>query len=227
MVKARVVSVTLAGLALAAAAPASADPITITSGMVTVGGFARGAFRSTTFVLSGGDSFSISGANPDGGAQAGLPPCTQFAPCTTGATTNPSISYGVAGSFGSATLDGTAYSQVLYQGGRFTFSGEDVVLPPATADTFDLRSPFLFQGLASIWTIGSSNTPVFYGDYTLTGQGTATTHLERFGSGYAISGFTYEFSGEAASPTPEPGSILLLGTGVVAVWRSRRARGTR
>jgi hypothetical protein len=217
----------LAGLATLAALPAAADPITITSGTMIVGGFGRGAFRSTSFSLTDGDSFSITGHNPDGVSQPGLPPCTQFAPCGAGMTTNPSNTYRLPGASGSATLNGTAYSQVLYQGGSFTFQGGDVTLPASTADSFDLLSPFLFHGTASIWTIGASNSPTYYGDFSLTGGGTATTHLQRFGNGYAISGFTYDFANETASPTPEPASLLLLGTGLAAVWQARRMRRDR
>jgi len=225
MAKVRVLCVALAGLAMTAAA-ASADPITITSGLVTVGGFARGSFRSTGAVLTSGDSFVLNVTNPDGPAQA-VPPCSQFSPCTAGATTSASRDFSLGNASGSGTLDGTAYSTVLIRGSRFTFTSGEVVLPDTTENAFDLQSPFLFEGFASIWTVGSSNTPTFFGDFSLAGHGTATTRLERFGTGYAVSGFSYEFANETASPTPEPASMLLLGTGLVAAWQSRRLRRTQ
>jgi hypothetical protein len=212
----------LAGLTMTAAAT-SADPITITSGFVTVGGFARGSFRSTSVSLTSGDSFVLNVGNSDGPSQP-VPPCSQFAPCTAGATTTASRDFSLGNAVGSGTLDGTAYSTVLIRGSNFSFTSGDVVLPDTTEDAFDLSSPFLFQGMASIWTVGSSNTPTFFGDVSLIGHGTATTHLERFGTGYAVSGFTYEFANDTASPTPEPASMLLLGTGLVAAWQSRRLR---
>jgi hypothetical protein len=230
MVDIRLLCVAAAGLIATAAGAASADPITITSGSMTVGGFARGAFRSTSFSLLGNDGFAISGGMADGPATA-VPPCSQFSPCGAGATTNPSGSFNENGASGSATLNGSSFPLVLYRSDpdfanntSFTFTGGDVVLPSSTSDTIDLQSSFLFSGLASIWTVGASNTPTFNGDFSLIGRGIATTHLSRFGSGYAVTGFTYQFENGGASPTPEPASLLLLGTGLAAAWQSHRRR---
>jgi hypothetical protein len=221
MAKVRVLCVALAGLAMTAAA-AVADPITITSGFVGVGAFARGSFRSTSGSLTGGDSFVLDVSNSDGPSQS-VPPCSQFSPCIAGATTSASREFSLGNAVGTGTIDGTTYSTLVIRGSRFTFTSGDVVLPPTTADAFELESPFLFQGMASIWSVDSP-AQAFLGDFSLVGHGTATTRLERFGTGYAVSGFRYEFANDTASPTPEPASMLLLGTGLVAAWQSRRLR---
>jgi len=112
----------------------------------------------------------------------------------------------------------------MFDGTTFSFTTGNFILPATTADRFNLQVPFVFQGDAVFRSVNGSDYNRTYGGYALTGRGTATAHLERFGQGYAVEGFTSEFENGGTSPTPEPASMLLLGTGFAAAWQSRRRR---
>lgn len=204
--------------------PAIADPITIVAGTINVSGFARGDFRSVSFSLAGPDDFSVSGTESDGPGSS-VPRCSQFAPCATGGTTSPTLSMFVGSAIGSATLNGTHY-EFVQSIGSFQFTGDSVTVPGSSAPTLALTSPFTFTGNLNIFGFDQSNQrlDLDLGRVSLAGQGVATTRLSRVGDRYAVSGFTYEFAGVNASATPEPASLLLLGTGAAMVIGRKRRR---
>ncbi|HET7694287.1 MAG TPA: PEP-CTERM sorting domain-containing protein [Vicinamibacterales bacterium] len=210
-------------IALSTAGAAVADPITITGGTISIG-YGRGSFREYVFSLQG-DGVAITGSQPDGPVQpAFFPACHEFSPCGEGAVTNPSGAITVL-AIGSATLDGVEYPLTQYFGGpsnQFTFTAGDVVIPGGMADVLMLQTPFTFTGLLDIFRFSDTGGWEPLRSVSLTGQGTATVNLQRLQNGFRVHSVDYEFAA-----TPEPGTLLLLGSGAVMVVRRARGRGRR
>ena len=209
------------GIGLLGSTQALADPVTVTSGLVTA------QMSGGTFTLTG-DGFSLSGA-PPGGYASGLWECL---PCRAGDRLNLSLSSSAGGSFDDG-LPGE-FNHVHYDAtwlaGHLAFTAGDMTSAILGNQT-SISMPFTFSGelinyesYASRATPGS--LPLFIA--TFTGSGIATAHFkgpiaDPNGALFNADRITYEFM-PAASPTPEPASLLLLGTGAAGLLARRRVR---
>jgi hypothetical protein len=212
-VRQRLASVAL-GLVLSSTA-AFADPLRV----VEFGG-----------VHTGGDDtgFFLSGAGFEFGVDC--------APCTPGTALDLSATLPVSGwPAGRATVDGRTYDSVFFSGSLVLNAGSVIVpdMPPGQSGPDGegltrLFSTYTFSGtLAGFADSGLTGTPLFSAD--LVGRGGPPLLVRAAFSNYppesGIRVYQLDYVFDNAAPVPEPGSLLLFGSGaawIAARWRRRR-----
>jgi hypothetical protein len=198
--------------------PASADVITVNPAVITSGSIdtIEPAVAGSLISLSGRD-FSLTGGFGGGGTTA----CT---PCAAGDTIR--VGLGLAGGPlgpGSGTVAGQRF-QAFEFGGLVQLAGAPVTLPASSVGSpFDIRFNFsVVPGSVLIGSRDPTGDQVVFILSGLTGNGIATMTLtqEPLSPGlptlFDTTRIRWDFTSEPAAPTPEPGTWMLLSTGLLA-----------
>jgi hypothetical protein len=191
------------------ASPAGADPITITAGSMTAEAVSGGILGTVDVQGTPGFDAQLRVAATFSGCRPCGPPAA-----------SQDISMGFFASNGSGTvrLGNVSYSVPSLAADVALFARADpVILPPMSARA-TVTAPFeLAFSLLSLWDVGGGSAQRL----PLIGSGTVTFELipNRFEPLWEFSQATYQFA-----PVPEPASVLLVGTGVLALAAKRQRR---
>ena len=194
------------------ASEAGADPVRIISGTASI---YQGAEYPEVFFRLVGEGFDVGGVTYRDERTAQFTTSHVPEPLVTGAAFNLSTHW---------TFDATGNLDDGMSGwlGEFQFTGGDSTLSCSSDDWTSCRTsvaPFSFVGTLA----GYHETGALVVRRQLTGGGR--------GSAYFVTDpdrpsprVSYDFAFEDAAPVPEPGTVILLTTGLVALVARRRSR---
>lgn len=196
------------------ALPSTAEPIQVTGGGTFL--YWDGAFTSA---LLTGPGLQVGAEGTGGGIQILLPGPRNL----DGTFTIRNL--GAVHTW-SPTIDGQKYE--AYLDGSFNFDAEPLLIPPVTAanQPVSFSTPFTMTGRVR-GTTGAFGTGSVLFDVLLFGSGTATASgfsRRPEDNLYVVGGVNYQFSDVAA--TPEPATLLLMGTGLAGLMARRRRAQT-
>jgi hypothetical protein len=212
----RMLSALVLTLVLLPAVPARADSIHITSGSWQWNGLAG----SGSLTL-GGEGFTLDAHTGVSGVFWPYLQC-DVPECHPGTTVRLESHWDGLDVPGTATINGTPVRvgslDPTFGGVIADFRGTLVI--PLSFTMGALRAPFTFTGLFEY-----PETPMLNHRFPLFGSGTATLTFapyQAFPGALLLTDARYDFSDVA--PTPEPASVLLIGSGLAGVLAVRRRR---